>query len=115
MTGKSFENNNPKITLNKLNIYPAYIAKHTLNHEKQIIILMIPNREGFYCLAVKKLFILLSILSILLVPKLHVGDFYCLNCLHLFRTKNKLQYHKKSVQKERIFKVLYCLPKTLRY
>ena len=47
MTGKSFENNNPKITLNKLNIYPAYIAKHTLNHEKQIIILMIPNREEF--------------------------------------------------------------------
>ena len=24
----------------------------------------------------------------------HVGDFYCLNCLHSFRTKNKLKKHK---------------------
>ena len=23
------------------------------------------------------------------------GDFYCLNCLHSFRTKNKLESHKK--------------------
>ena len=23
------------------------------------------------------------------------GDFYCLNCFHPFRTKNKLEYHKK--------------------
>ena len=23
------------------------------------------------------------------------GDFYCLNCLHPFRTKNKLELHKK--------------------
>ena len=23
------------------------------------------------------------------------GDFYCLNCLHPYRTKNKLEYHKK--------------------
>ena len=29
-----------------------------------------------------------------LVPK-HDGDFYCLNCLYLFRTKNKLESHKK--------------------
>ena len=25
----------------------------------------------------------------------HYGDFYCLNCLHSFRTKNKLEFHKK--------------------
>ena len=25
----------------------------------------------------------------------HHGDFYCLNCLHSFRTENKLKYHEK--------------------
>ena len=25
---------------------PAYISKQKLNHEKQVILLMIPNREG---------------------------------------------------------------------
>ena len=28
------------------------------------------------------------------------GDFYCLNCLHTFRTKNKLQSHKKVCENE---------------
>ena len=23
------------------------------------------------------------------------GDFYCFNCLHLFGTKNKIEYHEK--------------------
>ena len=26
----------------------------------------------------------------------HNGDFYCLNCLHSFRTKNKLESHKEA-------------------
>ena len=39
----------------------------------------------------------------------HDGDFYYLNCLHFFRTKNKLESHKKYV------KVLQYLLKTLRY
>ena len=25
----------------------------------------------------------------------HKGNFYCLNCLHSFRTENKLKYHEK--------------------
>ena len=25
----------------------------------------------------------------------HKGDFYCLNCLYFFRTKNKLESHKE--------------------
>ena len=25
----------------------------------------------------------------------HCGDFYCLNCFHSYRTKNKLEVHKK--------------------
>ena len=45
---------------------------------------MIPNREGWQWqyLGVKKLSAL-------------IGDFYCLNCLHSFKTKNKLELHKK--------------------
>ena len=26
---------------------------------------------------------------------IHLGDFYCLNCLNSFRTKNKLELHKR--------------------
>ena len=28
----------------------------------------------------------------------HNGDFYCLNCLHSYRTKNKLKKHEKYVK-----------------
>ena len=28
------------------------------------------------------------------------GDFYCLNCLHSFRTKNKLELHKRACENE---------------
>ena len=29
-----------------MNINPAYISKYNLNHETQIILLIIPNEEG---------------------------------------------------------------------
>ena len=35
-------------------IYPAYFSKHNLNYKKQVILLMIPNEEGWHYLAVKK-------------------------------------------------------------
>ena len=40
-------------------MYSAYVSKHNSNCEKTVIILMIPNREGWYYLAVKKLSALL--------------------------------------------------------
>ena len=54
------EKNNPTITLhvlyvNKMNIHSSYISIHNLNHENQIILLMIPNAEEWHYLAVKKL------------------------------------------------------------
>ena len=90
-----FEKNNRKVALNVLcvkevNIYPAYISKHALHHEKQIILLMIPNGEGCHYLAVKNLFALLRGIT-----SKYDGNFSCLNCLHFFRTKNKLKSHKK--------------------
>ena len=73
-----------------MNIYLAYISNRNLNHESQIILLMISNGEGWDYLIVKKLSALLrGILS------KHDGDFYCLNCLLSFTTKSKLDSRKK--------------------
>ena len=51
---------------------------HNLNHQNQIILLMIANGEGWHFLAVKKFFVLLRGIT-----SKHTGDF-CLNCLHSF-------------------------------
>ena len=72
---------------------PAYISNINSNDKKQIILLMIPNegkKEGWHYLSIK-------ILSILLreIKSKHHGDFYCLSCLHSFRTENKLKSHEK--------------------
>ena len=84
---KEFQKKNPKIYLNvfyvkKMNIYSAYISKYKLIQEKQIILLMITNREGWHYCAVKKLSTLLRRIN-----SKHVGDFHCLIRLLLFRTK----------------------------
>ena len=65
------------------------------NYEKEVIFLMISNEEGWHYLAVKKLLALLREI----VYKYH-GDFYCLNCLHLFATESKLESHKKERENE---------------
>ena len=61
---------------------------------------MIPNGEErkakskgrqWHYLAVKELSALLRGIT-----SKHYGDFYCLNCLHSFRSKNKLESHKKA-------------------
>ena len=39
--------------------YPAYISKHNSNHEKEVILLTIPNWVGWNYRAVKKLSALL--------------------------------------------------------
>ena len=54
-----FEKNNVTIALNDLyskkeKIYPAYVSKYNSNHEKQVILLIIWNREKWNYLAVKK-------------------------------------------------------------
>ena len=55
---------------------------------------MIPNKEkeGSHYLTVKKLSTILSGIT-----SKHHGDFYCLNCLHSFRTENKLKSYEKYV------------------
>ena len=54
---KKLTKNNVTIALNVLyakkeKIYPAYVSKHNSNCEKQVILLMIPNRQIRHYLAV---------------------------------------------------------------
>ena len=72
----------------KINI--AYISKHNLTREKQIILLMITNGEKWHYLVVKNLSGLLRGIT-----SNHNADFYCLNCFCSYSTKNKLEKHKK--------------------
>ena len=62
---------------------------------------MITNeeKEGWHYLPVKKLSALLHGIT-----SKYKGDFYCMNCLHYFRTKNKLKSHEKACKnKDRYF------------
>ena len=93
---KKFELNN-EIALNILyvphntkKIEIAYKSKHNLTREKQVILLMISNGENWHYLVVKSLSGLLTGIT-----SNHKEDFYCLNCFHSYRTKNKLEAHKK--------------------
>ena len=70
---------------------------------------MIPNGEECYYLVIKKISALLRGIS-----TKHDGDFYCLNCLHLFRPKNKLEYYKK-VCKNKDFCCVVILLNTINY
>ena len=68
----------------------AYKSKYNLTREKQIILLMISNGENWHYLVVKSSSGLLTGIT-----SSHKEDFYCLNCFHSCRTKNKLDAHKK--------------------
>ena len=68
----------------------AYKSKHNLTREKQVILLMISNGENWHYLVVKSLSGLLTGITYN-----HKEDFYCLNYFHSYRTKNKLEAHKK--------------------
>ena len=93
---KKFELNN-EVAINILyvphntkKIEIAYKSKHNLTREKQIILLMISNGENWHYLVVKSLSGLLKGIT-----SNHKEDFYCLNCFHSYRTKNKLEAHEK--------------------
>ena len=94
---KKFESNNKSIALNILfvpritkEIRRAYKLKYNLNRENQVILLMIADGEKWHYLAVKSLSALFRGIT-----GNNNGDFYCLNCLRSYTTKNKLKKHKK--------------------
>ena len=68
-------------------IRSAYISKYNHECDNQVILLMITDdNENWHYLAVKNISRLLKG-----VASNHKGDFYCLNCLHSYRTKEKLK------------------------
>ena len=82
----------------KEKIYPAYTSKHKSNCEKQVILLIIPNGEGWHYLAVKKLSALLREIS-----NKHHSDSYWRNCIHCFATEKNANLIKKYVKKSMWF------------
>ena len=105
---KKFERNNKTIALNILYIPPntktinlTYKSKYSRKRENQVVLLMITNGEKWHYIALKseptddgfnrptkslsKLF--------RRITANHNGDFYCMNCLHSFRTDNALKKH----------------------
>ena len=92
---KKFERNNKSIALNILyipynteEIRAAYKSKYNNKRKNQVILLIITDGKKWHYLPVKKMSALFRGIT-----SNHNGDFYCLNCFHLYRTENKLQMH----------------------
>ena len=68
----------------------AYKSKHNFKRENQVILLMITDGKKWHYLAVKSLSALLRGIT-----SNHVGNFYCLNCFHSYRAKEKIKKHEK--------------------
>ena len=76
---------------NSKKIQLAYRSKNNLTYDK-VILLMITEGEKWHYLTVKNVPRLLKEIT-----STHEKDFYCLNCFHSYRTKNKLESHKKNM------------------
>ena len=64
----------------------AYKSKYHLRCKTQVIFLIITDGKKWHYLALKNLSALLSGIT-----SNHIGNFYCLSCLHLYRTEDKLE------------------------
>ena len=95
---RKFECNNKAIVLNILyvpyktkEIRQAYISKHNDKLNNQVNLLMITDGDtNWHYPAIKNISGLLRGIT-----SSHNGDFYCLNCLHSYRTKSILKKHEK--------------------
>ena len=83
---------------NTRKIQVAYKSKNNITCDKQVILLMITNGEKWHYLTVKNLPGLLRGIT-----STHKEDFYCLNCFHSYRTRNKLQSVTKIIETHYIF------------
>ena len=75
---------------NTRKIQVAYKSKDNLTCDKQVILLLITDGKKWHYLVVKNLPGLLRGIT-----SSHKEDFCCLNCFCPYRTKNKLEAHKK--------------------
>ena len=88
-------NNDIALPHNAKKIQLAYRSKNNLTCDKQVILLMITDGEKWHYLVVINLSGLLKGMT-----STHEKDFYCLNCFHFYRTKNKLESHKKICENQ---------------
>ena len=75
---------------NTRKIQVAYKSKQNLTCDKQVILLTITDGEKWHYLVEKNLPGLFRGIT-----SNHNEDFYCLNCFRSYRTRNKLEAHKK--------------------
>ena len=94
---KKLEQNNKTIALNILviphnikEISVAYKSKYNHKRKNHVILLMITDDKRCHYLAVRSLSALFRGIT-----SNNNGDFYCLNCFHLYRAFNKLKKHEK--------------------
>ena len=81
----------------------AYKSKYNRKRENQVVLLMITNGERSHYIALRSVRTddgfnsPIRSLSRLFrgITSNHDGDFYCLNCLHSFRTDNALKIHER--------------------
>ena len=107
---KKFERNNKTIALkilfaphNKKTINLGYKSKYNRKRENQVVLLMTTNGKKWHYIALKSeptddgFNRPTKSLSRLFrgITSNHDGDFYCLNCLHSFRTDNALKKHER--------------------
>ena len=71
----------------------AYRSRYNLTYEEQVILLMITDGEKWHYLTVKNLPGLLRGIT-----STYYGDFHCFNYFRSYRTKSKLELHKKYVK-----------------
>ena len=88
--------------LKKKNMYPAYNSKHNSNCAKQVFLLMIPNGEEWHYSCSKKK----SSALLRGIKSKNNSYFNCLNCVHPFRTRNKLQSYKTACENKDFCKVI---------
>ena len=89
---------------NEIKISHAYKSEYNRKRKNQVVLLMITDGEKWHYIALKSEptddgFIpptqSLSKLFREIITSNNHGDFYCLNCLHLFRTNNALKKHER--------------------
>ena len=76
---------------------------------EEITLLMIPDEKDWYYLAAKKETALVKEVTSKNI------DFYCLNCLHSFRTENKPKCYEKVCKSKKKIEELLCQLKKIMY
>ena len=77
-------------------IYLTYLSTQNPERGKQIILIMILNKLGWYYITVTRLSALLRGIT-----STHNGDFYCLDYLHSFEAQNKLESQKNVCENKK--------------